>query len=175
MKAPASHVLGGPLKPLSPYYSSLHDKKTEGERKKEEHDESQTIKEAENGKVPRVAGQEVRLRGSTATKSSNIEIDKSELQIGKCIGTGAFGSVHQGSWRGTEVAVKVLHSSASTATNDNQAASAKEEFLAELTMLAFLRVSAFGVPSFTFRVSTHATFAVNAPFCARFRASAPSA
>ncbi len=36
------------------------------------------------------------------------EIDYSELEIGRLLGVGGYGEVHQAMWKGTEVAVKTL-------------------------------------------------------------------
>ncbi len=38
------------------------------------------------------------------------EIDYSELEIGRLLGTGGYGKVHQAMWKGTEVAVKTFAS-----------------------------------------------------------------
>ncbi|ALR84495.1 putative serine/threonine-protein kinase receptor [Niemeyer virus] len=42
--------------------------------------------------------------------SDDWEIDFHELELGEQLGTGAFGEVHKGIWRGTEVAVKMISS-----------------------------------------------------------------
>jgi serine/threonine protein kinase len=45
---------------------------------------------------------------SGSANSSNTE-QNDELQLYEVIGTGSFGAVHMGSWRGKQVAVKVMH------------------------------------------------------------------
>lgn len=69
---------------------------------------------------------------SQNSASRTDEIDPTELKLGKVLGGGSFGVVHQGVWRGTAVAVKILKSGQSTAT-------AIEEFKREVTMLSRLR------------------------------------
>lgn len=64
--------------------------------------------------------------------NNNLHIDFATIKLGKMIGKGAFGTVHQGSWRGTLVAVKILVSQ-----NMNQ--DLLEEFEAEVQIMSVLR------------------------------------
>jgi preprotein translocase subunit YajC len=45
-----------------------------------------------------------------SNQTSDWEIDFGELELGEHLGTGGFGSVHRATWKGTEVAVKMLTS-----------------------------------------------------------------
>jgi serine/threonine protein kinase len=49
----------------------------------------------------------IRRKGN---KSDDWEIDYSELDVGEHLGAGGFGEVHRATWKGTEVAVKVMTS-----------------------------------------------------------------
>jgi serine/threonine protein kinase len=46
----------------------------------------------------------------TSHRSGDWEINYDELEIGEHLGSGGFGSVHRATWKGTEVAVKMLAS-----------------------------------------------------------------
>jgi hypothetical protein len=49
----------------------------------------------------------IRRKGN---KSDDWEIDYGELDLGEHLGAGGFGEVHRATWKGTEVAVKVMTS-----------------------------------------------------------------
>lgn len=40
--------------------------------------------------------------------SNDWEININELEFGELLGTGSFGQVHRGTWKGTEVAIKKI-------------------------------------------------------------------
>lgn len=58
------------------------------------------------------------LPGSPAAPHVDMDVDWSELEgnLGRCLGTGGFGSVYEATWRGKKVAVKMLPSFASPGT-----------------------------------------------------------
>lgn len=49
----------------------------------------------------------IRRKGRT---SDDWEIEYTELEIGEQLGAGGYGEVHKATWKGTEVAVKVMAS-----------------------------------------------------------------
>ncbi len=49
----------------------------------------------------------IRRKGRT---SDDWEIEYSELEVGEQLGAGGYGEVHKATWKGTEVAVKVMAS-----------------------------------------------------------------
>eukprot|EP00698_Gefionella_okellyi_P004995 TRINITY_DN1459_c0_g2_i1.p1 TRINITY_DN1459_c0_g2~~TRINITY_DN1459_c0_g2_i1.p1 ORF type:complete len:1033 (-),score=276.64 TRINITY_DN1459_c0_g2_i1:175-2817(-) len=58
--------------------------------------------------APMLAHDPVRAQQDQQQQQSEFEIEWSELKLGKLLGTGGFGEVFEGDWRGTQVAVKVL-------------------------------------------------------------------
>jgi preprotein translocase subunit YajC len=73
----------------------------------------------------------VRRQGNQA---SDWEIDFNELELGEHLGTGGFGSVHRATWKGTEVAVKML-------TSDKITKDMEKSFKDEVTKLIPLSLS----------------------------------
>eukprot|EP00898_Chlorokybus_atmophyticus_P007612 jgi/Chlat1/7852/Chrsp66S07298 len=63
---------------------------------------------------------------------SGWEIEYADIQLGARVGTGSFGEVYRGVWRGTEVAVKLL-------LEQNITQEVLEDFRQEITMLSRLR------------------------------------
>merc|ERR1712137_27496 len=62
----------------------------------------------------------------------NCDINPNEIEVGKKLGKGAFGTVYKGTLHGKDVAVKKLHLS-------NMDEMAQEDFKAEMTILSKLR------------------------------------
>jgi predicted Ser/Thr protein kinase len=67
-----------------------------------------------------------------SNRTSDWEIDFGELELGEHLGTGGFGSVHRATWKGTEVAVKML-------TSDKITKDLERSFKEEVSILPQLR------------------------------------
>jgi hypothetical protein len=73
---------------------------------------------------------------SDAASSLRSSIAYKELKMKKLIGGGGFGQVHEATWRGTPVAVKVL---AASSQAENVQKAILQEFAAEINMVSGMR------------------------------------
>jgi hypothetical protein len=74
-----------------------------------------------------VAGVAVAWRRWQREKEDEWEVDMEELEIAEELGAGGFGTVHKAEWKGTEVAVKTLITTATSASMREVERSFKEE------------------------------------------------
>jgi serine/threonine protein kinase len=68
----------------------------------------------------------------TRTKPEEWSVDFDEIELGDRLGAGAYGEVFRGTWKGTEVAVKVMHTG--NVTNEMKAS-----FVDEMRLMNSLR------------------------------------
>jgi hypothetical protein len=84
------------------------------EKEKEKEKEREKEKEKEKSKDSKQEKEEIPVtkiwQDVASTTSLSWIIDYEELEIQEVIGTGGFGEVYKGLWRGTEVAVKKMKS-----------------------------------------------------------------
>ncbi|CAI5746266.1 unnamed protein product [Peronospora destructor] len=93
---------------LSAWFNAGHDTKATTDTDNSDADSAntdRTIISADNNKAETIQGQD-KSKARVTTYSQNINFN--EITLGRMIGEGAFGKVHEGKWRGKSVAVKLL-------------------------------------------------------------------
>jgi len=106
---------------------------------------AQTEAQAPAATAATAAAVSEKAAAQASLSASSMHVDLAEIELGQCIGRGAFGIVHRARWRGSDVAVKQLLAcaqqplAASAADHADNADAGVADFEAEVAMMAALR------------------------------------